>query len=131
MKENNTGIEREVKNKSKSERAPEKIERERGRNSQERRCGERAFGGYLVIGFIIQVHDFNFPLFLSKAGGAAGGRLVVSWITAYEMSCSAPVTMPGRHNRDGNVPRRTVTHSDFLFQPTKTHNHSLFTKTLL
>lgn len=59
------------------------------RNSQERRCGERAFRGYLVIGFIIQVHDFNFPLFLSKAGGAAGGRLVVSWITAYEMSCSA------------------------------------------
>lgn len=51
---------------------------------------KKPFGGYFVIGFIIQVHDFNFPLFLSKAGGAAGGRLVVSWVTAYEMSCSAP-----------------------------------------
>lgn len=51
---------------------------------------EKVFWGYLVIGFIIQVHDFNFSLLLSKAGRAAGGRLVVSWITAYVMSCSAP-----------------------------------------
>lgn len=50
----------------------------------------KAFREYHVIGFIIQVHDFNFPLFLSKAGGAAGGSLVVCWITAYEMSFSTP-----------------------------------------
>lgn len=61
----------------------------RERNSTGRWCTDGAFGAYLVIGFIIQVHDFNFPLFLSKAGGAAGGRLLVSWITAYEMSCGA------------------------------------------
>lgn len=83
MKENNTGFEREIKVRGRQKK------RERRRNGQERRCCERAFRGYLVIGSIIQVHDFNFPLFLSKAGGAAGGRLVVSWITAYEMSCSA------------------------------------------
>lgn len=61
----------------------------KGRNGRGRRYTDGAFGAYLVIGFIIQVHDFNFPLFLSKAGGAAGGRLLVSWITAYEMSCGA------------------------------------------
>lgn len=63
------GIERGIKSESKSKRESEK---KRRRNNRERWCGERAFGGYLVTGFIIQVHDFNFPLFLSKAGGAAG-----------------------------------------------------------
>lgn len=77
-----------IKNKRQSEREPDR-ERE-GEIAKRDRCGERAFRGYLVIGFIIQVCDFNFPLFLSKAGGGAGRRLVVSWITAYEMSCSAP-----------------------------------------
>lgn len=61
----------------------------RKRRNRGRRYTDGAFGAYLVIGFIIQVHDFNFPLFLSKAGGAAGGRLLVSWITAYEMSRGA------------------------------------------
>lgn len=75
MKENNTVIEREIKNKSKSER---KSEIERGGEIAKRDGTERAFRGYLVIGFIIQVHDFNFPLFFSKACGTAGGRLVVS-----------------------------------------------------
>lgn len=42
------------------------------RKGRGRRYTDGAFGAYLVIGFIIQVHDFNFPLFLSKAGGAAG-----------------------------------------------------------
>lgn len=68
--------ERETKNKSKSER-----QKEREREEKQPRS-ERAFAGYLVIGFIIQVHDFNFPLFLSKARGTAGGSLVVCWITA-------------------------------------------------
>lgn len=63
------GTESGIKSKSNSKR---ESERKRRRNNQERWCRERAFGGYLVIGFIIQVHDFNFPLFLSKAGGAAG-----------------------------------------------------------
>lgn len=80
MKENNAWIEREMKNKGKSERG-------RGAIAE---CIEKPFTGYLVIGFIIQVHDFNFSLLLSKADGAAGGRLVVSWITAYEMRCSNP-----------------------------------------
>lgn len=121
----NTGIQREIKNKSKSESKPEI---ERGGEIAERRYRERAFGGYLVIVFIIQVHDFNFPLFLSKAGGAAGGRLVVSWITAYEMNCSA--LSQCLDDIIGMVPRRTeypLAHSDFLFQPPKTRNQALFT----
>lgn len=70
----NTAIESERKktNKSKSERKSEMEERRR--NSRERQYRESAFGGFLVIGFIIQVHDFNFPLFLSKASGAAEGK---------------------------------------------------------
>lgn len=51
---------------------------------------ERAFWDALVTEFKIQVHDFNFPLFLSKAGRVAEGRLVVCWITAYKMSWSFP-----------------------------------------
>lgn len=68
----------EPKNTSKSTREA-KGEQEREGKIAKR---ETVFRNPLVIEFIIQLCDFNFSLFLSKAGGAEKGMLVVCGITA-------------------------------------------------
>lgn len=85
-KKNGAGLKKKVK-ESNAEREVKSMSKSAQGWGRDRGGGE-AFGGYLVIKFKkIQVHDFNFSLFLAKASRAAGGRLVVSRITAYEMSC--------------------------------------------